>query len=99
MINVVTKRPLSTPFYALEQQFGNYDFYRTAVDATGPLNEDKTLLYRATLQAVEAGSFGRSVGPGFTTIKLPIGFVADRSPSALSIQQRERHRRLPLLGT
>ena len=30
----------------LEQQFGNYDLYRTSVDATGPITDDGTLLYR-----------------------------------------------------
>lgn len=68
LINVVTKKPLSTPFYSLEQQFGSYDFYRTAVDATGPLNKDKTLLYRATLQAVESDSFTEYVENNYLSI-------------------------------
>ena len=38
MINVVTKKPLAGPAYALQQQFGSYDFVRTTADATGPLN-------------------------------------------------------------
>ncbi|MCK9609229.1 MAG: TonB-dependent receptor [Methylomonas sp.] len=46
LINVVTKKPLETRYYALEQQFGSYDMYRTTIDATGPINDDHSLLYR-----------------------------------------------------
>jgi len=48
LVNVTTKKPLNAPYYSLEQRFGSYDFYRTEWDATGPLNKDKTLLYRFT---------------------------------------------------
>jgi len=33
-------------YYSLQQQFGSYDFYRTTLDATGPITKDKSLLYR-----------------------------------------------------
>ena len=46
MVNVITKQPQTKPFYALSQQLGSYDLYRTTIDATGPLNPDATLLYR-----------------------------------------------------
>ncbi|WP_051299929.1 TonB-dependent siderophore receptor [Methylobacter luteus] len=49
LINVVTKKPLDKPYYALEQQFGSYDLYRTTIDATGPINDDRSLLYRFDL--------------------------------------------------
>lgn len=49
LINVVTKKPLDTPYYSLEQQFGSYDLFRTSADATGPLNKDHSLLYRLNL--------------------------------------------------
>ncbi|MCX7068014.1 MAG: TonB-dependent receptor [Methylococcales bacterium] len=48
LVNLTTKKPLDTPYYSLEQRFGSYDLYRTEWDATGPLNKDKTLLYRFT---------------------------------------------------
>lgn len=57
MVNVVTKKPLDTPYYALQQQFGSYDFYRTSVDATGPLTENKDLLYRINISYENSGSF------------------------------------------
>lgn len=57
LVNLVTKKPLSSPFYALEQQFGSFDFYRTTADATGPITPDKALRYRFTLAYENAGSF------------------------------------------
>lgn len=49
IVNFVTKQPLDTPYYSLRQQFGSFDMYRTSVDATGPLNADKSLAYRFNL--------------------------------------------------
>lgn len=57
MVNVVTKQPLSTPYYSLQQQFGSFDFYRTMADATGAINDDKSLLYRLNFAYEDAGSF------------------------------------------
>jgi iron complex outermembrane receptor protein len=55
LVNLVTKQPLDQPFYSLQQQFGSYDFYRTTVDATGPLTDD--LSYRVNLAYLNADSF------------------------------------------
>ncbi len=57
MINVVTKRPQKTPYYALEQQFGSYDLYRTTADATGSVTKDGSLLYRVNLENLSKNSF------------------------------------------
>ncbi len=57
MVNVTTKQPTTTPYYALKQQFGSYDFYRTTADATGPLTKDDSLLYRLNLSYENSGSF------------------------------------------
>lgn len=46
LINLVTKQPQTEAQYSVEQQVGSNDFYRTTLGATGPLNEDRTLLYR-----------------------------------------------------
>ena len=48
LINVITKKPLDTPYYSLEQRFGSYGFYRTEWDAAGPATADGSLLYRFT---------------------------------------------------
>ncbi len=57
LINVVTKRPLATPYYSLQQQFGSFDLYRTTADATGPITSDGSLLYRFNLEYVDRNSF------------------------------------------
>lgn len=57
MINLVTKQPLTSPSYSLQQQFGSFDFYRTTVDATGPLTPNNSLLYRFNLAYENAESF------------------------------------------
>jgi iron complex outermembrane recepter protein len=62
MINYVTKKPLSNPYYSLQQQFGSYDQYRTTVDATGPINQDNTLLYRFNGAYQDMQSFRQFIG-------------------------------------
>lgn len=57
LVNVVTKRPLDKAYYSLQQQFGSYDFYRTTVDATGPITGDRSLLYRFNLAYLSTNSF------------------------------------------
>ncbi len=57
LINLVTKRPLSQPYYKLEQEFGSFDHYRTVVDATGPLTESGSVGYRVTGSYQDHGSF------------------------------------------
>ena len=57
MVNVITKKPLATPYYAFNQQFGSYDLYRTSLDATGPVPKAKDLLYRLNMSYENSGSF------------------------------------------
>jgi len=57
MVNVVTKQALATPYYALQQQFGSFDLYRTTLDAAGPLTKGNTLLYRFNGSFESSGSF------------------------------------------
>ncbi|MEH2201680.1 MAG: TonB-dependent siderophore receptor [Nostoc sp.] len=56
-INLITKQPLSTPYYAVEATVGSYSSYRGAIDLSGPLNDDKTGLYRLNVSYKDAGSF------------------------------------------
>jgi len=57
MINVLTKQPQDAPSYSIDQLFGSFDLYRTAVDATGPLGRGKVLLYRFNASYNDSGSF------------------------------------------
>jgi iron complex outermembrane receptor protein len=57
LINLVTKRPSAEAGYSLQQQFGSYNQYRTMVDLTGPLTQDRSLLYRFHLTYQNSDSF------------------------------------------
>ncbi len=77
VVNIVTKQPQATPSYSANQQFGSYNFYRSSLDATGPLNQAATLLYRVNASYETSESI---VDLGFTrdlfvapTLKLLIG--------------------------
>ncbi|MCE7067763.1 TonB-dependent receptor [Dyadobacter sp. CY326] len=56
-INRVTKKPLTTPQKSLTFTTGSFNTLRTLADFTGPMNEDKTLLYRLNLGYVNAQGF------------------------------------------
>ncbi|MBW4553701.1 MAG: TonB-dependent siderophore receptor [Aphanocapsa sp. GSE-SYN-MK-11-07L] len=56
-INIVTKPPLSEPFYGIDATVGSYRFYRGAVDLSGPLDDSKTALYRLNVAYRNSGSF------------------------------------------
>jgi iron complex outermembrane recepter protein len=45
-INVVTRQPLSDPFYEVSLSAGSYDEYQGILDFSGPLNNSETVLYR-----------------------------------------------------
>ncbi len=57
VINLVTKKPLSQPFYFGELQLGNYSFYRGAIDISNPLNRDRTASYRLNAAYENSGTF------------------------------------------
>ncbi len=56
-VNLVTKQPLKDPAYEVTARIGNFDFYRGGIDFTGPLNNDRTILYRLNAAYENAGSF------------------------------------------
>ncbi|MEH2009123.1 TonB-dependent siderophore receptor [Nostoc sp.] len=56
-INFVTKQPLSEPYFATSMTFGSYNFYQPTLDISGPLNSDKTLLYRLNASYISTESF------------------------------------------
>jgi iron complex outermembrane receptor protein len=62
MVNVTTKQPQATPYYAFNQQFGTYDTYRTTVDATGPVAGNQDVLYRMNMSYQNSGSWQDFVG-------------------------------------
>ncbi|MER9584247.1 TonB-dependent siderophore receptor [Mesorhizobium sp. M0276] len=48
IVNVVTKRPKDEPFREIELLAGEHNRFQAGLDASGPVNEDGTVLYRFT---------------------------------------------------
>ncbi|NEO98528.1 MAG: TonB-dependent siderophore receptor [Symploca sp. SIO2E9] len=57
VINLVTKQPLSEPYYNLEFQVGNRDLISPRIDLSGPLTNDGRLLYRLNVLYRQEDSF------------------------------------------
>lgn len=57
LVNYVTKKPLSTPYYSASFTAGSFDFYNPAIDLSGPLTTDKRLLYRLNVSYENSGSY------------------------------------------
>ncbi|ATQ67532.1 MULTISPECIES: TonB-dependent siderophore receptor [Methylosinus] len=62
MINFVPKRPQATPYVSVQEQAGLFGQTRTSIDLTGPLSEDKALLYRLNVSYLDKRSFQPYVG-------------------------------------
>lgn len=45
-VNIISKKPLDDPFYAVALQVGSDGFLRPQIDFSGPLSEDEKVLYR-----------------------------------------------------
>ncbi|MGJ5632816.1 TonB-dependent siderophore receptor [Nostoc sp. CALU 1950] len=104
-INIVTKRPLRDPFYAVDATVGSYSFYRGAVDLSGPLNDSKTVLYRLNTAYRNSGSFidsysseSLSLSP---VISVAIGERTNLTLSADYIETRDSGKGfgVPTIGT
>jgi iron complex outermembrane recepter protein len=74
-LNRVTKKPLDETRQSVMFSTGSFNTYRAAADFTGPVNEEKTLLYRMNIGYENAGSFRNlqfsrnySVAPSFSFI-------------------------------
>ncbi|MCC5621782.1 TonB-dependent siderophore receptor [Nostoc sp. CHAB 5715] len=57
VVNIVTEQPLRDPFYAIDATIGSFDFYRGAIDLSGPLNDSKTVLYRLNVAYQDRNTF------------------------------------------
>ncbi len=71
MVNIITKKPLDTEYYSIQQQIGSYNMYRTTLDATGPLDKDKTLLYRFNYSYFDSDSFMNNAPHGNANFVAP----------------------------
>lgn len=57
IINVVTRQPLSDPTYNLSFEVGNRNFFKPSVDLSGPINKEKSVLYRFIAGYQKSNSF------------------------------------------
>ena len=57
VVNLISKKPLAEPFHEFSFTAGNFNTYLTAIDISGPINEDKTVRYRLNLSYDSYGSF------------------------------------------
>jgi len=74
-INLVTKKPLTEDCKEISLSTGSFSTIRGALDFTGPLNTDKTLLYRLNVGYEDSKSFrdlqyrkGYLIAPSFSYI-------------------------------
>ncbi|MBN3961036.1 TonB-dependent siderophore receptor [Nostoc sp. NMS8] len=68
IVNVITKQPLSEPYYSLGFEAGNFGYYQPSIDFSGPLNADKTVLYRFIASYQSSEGFQDFVKTDITTI-------------------------------
>ncbi|MBW4685340.1 MAG: TonB-dependent siderophore receptor [Komarekiella atlantica HA4396-MV6] len=103
-INIVTKKPQSTPSYSIEGTIGSFDTFGGSIDFTGPLNDDKTFLYRLNASASTTDTFvdffekeRYLIAPSFTWL------MGDNTQLTLeaeySDQKQPNDRGLPAVGT
>jgi iron complex outermembrane recepter protein len=60
IVNIVTKQPLDHQTTTIQQQVGSWSSFRTTLDTTGPLNDDKSVLYRFNLAVENSNNFGQN---------------------------------------
>jgi iron complex outermembrane receptor protein len=60
LINIITKQPLSSPHFSVEQRAGGFNHRRTQLDAGGPLSSGGALRYRFNA-AYESGDSYREL--------------------------------------
>lgn len=74
-VNTVTKKPLDVDRKSVSFATGSYNTYRITSDFTGPMNKEKTLLYRLNLAYQNAQSFRVLQGGEDMVIAPSISFV------------------------
>lgn len=74
-VNTVTKKPLDVARKSVSFATGSYNTYRIMSDFTGPMNTEKTLLYRLNLAYQNAQSFRVLQGGEDMVIAPSISFI------------------------
>lgn len=67
-VNYISKKPQDQFKHSLSYETGSYDFNRGMVDSTGPLNQDKTVLYRVIAAGQMAEDFRDNISHDRVTV-------------------------------
>lgn len=81
IVNTVTKKPLDEARKSINFATGSWNTNRLTADFTGPMNEQKTLLYRLNLAYQNAESFRVLQGGEDLVIAPSISFIPDDKTS------------------
>ncbi|MBE9193653.1 TonB-dependent siderophore receptor [Gloeocapsopsis crepidinum LEGE 06123] len=57
VINILTKQPLTEPYYAFDFTAGSFNSYRPTLDFSDSLNDARTILYRLNIAYQNSGTF------------------------------------------
>ncbi|MDZ8227264.1 TonB-dependent siderophore receptor [Nostoc sp. ChiVER01] len=94
IVNVVTKKPLTEPFYEAELQFGNYGLIRPRIDISGPLTTNGQEFYRLNLAYLNSDGF-RDFDQNFEQFFLAPALTwkfSDRTNLTIDLQYSYRRR-------
>jgi len=84
-VNMVTKKPLIEKRSEVSLSAGSYGTLRATADFTGPLNEEKTLLYRFNTAYQEANSFRDIVNNNAFLITPSLSYIPNEN-TALNVE-------------
>lgn len=80
-VNYVSKKPLAKFNHQVSYATGSYDFNRAVLDSTGPLNQDKSLLYRVIATGQLSDSFRENVANDRATIAPSLTWLYSKAGS------------------
>lgn len=104
-VNLVAKKPLAEPYYFIEASAGSYNSYSGAIDLSGPLNDNKTVLYRLNVAALTTESFVDFYDEQQYIVAPTLSWqISDRTKLTLAAEYRDRSKDngnfgLPFEGT
>ncbi|WP_010520434.1 TonB-dependent receptor [Aquimarina agarivorans] len=84
-VNIVTKKPLTKKYREVSLTTGSFGTLRATADFTGPLNDEKTLLYRFNAAYQEADSF-RDVVNSISFLVTPSLSYIPNKKTALNVE-------------
>ncbi len=91
MVNVITKQPKDTFHGAVQATVGSWSNQRLAADITGPLNEDKTLLYRLNVAEETSKTYLQYAPEYRSQVIAPVLEWKISPQTSLSVEGQFRH--------